>query len=50
MDELLRKLLRSGTRQVIMFSQYMDTVEHILDYLRPKYGDKLGSYSGSGGR
>jgi|GEM_PF-1872613 len=50
MDELLRKLLRSGTRQVIIFSQYMDTVEHILDYLRPKYGDKLGSYSGSGGR
>jgi len=50
MDELLRKLLRSGTKQVIMFSQYMDTVEHILDYLRPKYGDKLGSYSGSGGR
>ena len=33
-----------------MFSQYMDTVEHILDYLRPKYGDKLGSYSGSGGK
>ena len=42
-DELTR------TRQIIIFSQYTDTMDNLRDHLRPTYGSELGCYSGRGG-
>ena len=49
LDGLLREEFKRGTRQVIIFSQFMDTVNYLLEYLQPQYGNQLGSYSGIGG-
>lgn len=49
LGDLLRKKLSSGVRRVIIFSQFKDTVDFLLDNLRPIYGEKLGSYTGEGG-
>jgi hypothetical protein len=46
---LLRGKFDKGTRRVIIFSQFADTVEFLLDYLKPHYGERLGSYTGEGG-
>lgn len=50
MAERLRKLRNEGRRQIIIFSQFADTVQFLLDYFRPKYGNLLGAYTGAGGR
>ena len=42
-DELTR------TTQVIVFTQYTDTMDNLRDHLRPTYGSQLGCYSGRGG-
>ena len=42
-DELTR------TTQVIVFTQYTDTMDNLRDHLRPTYGSELGCYSGRGG-
>ncbi|MDO9538164.1 MAG: helicase-related protein, partial [Thermoplasmata archaeon] len=50
LDTLLAKIFGSGKKQVIIFSQFMDTVNFLLEYFRAKYGERLGSYSGDGGK
>lgn len=50
LDDLLGRRLSEGVRQVIVFSQFTDTVDFLLDYFLPKLGDRLGSYTGGGGR
>lgn len=47
--DLLKDKRNKGVQQIIIFSQYADTVDYLLEYLRPRYGDLLGSYTGSGG-
>ena len=42
-DELTR------TTQIIVFTQYTDTMDNLRDHLRPTYGSELGCYSGRGG-
>ena len=42
-DELTR------TAQIIVFTQYTDTMDNLRDHLRPTYGSELGCYSGRGG-
>ena len=37
------------TDQVIVFTQYTDTMDNLRDHLRPAYGRLLGCYSGRGG-
>ena len=37
------------TDQVIIFTQYTDTMDNLRDHLRPVYGRLLGCYSGRGG-
>lgn len=49
LERLLRDKFNSGVRRVIIFSQFKDTVNFILERLRPIYGEKLGSYTGDGG-
>ena len=49
LHDLLRELLSQGTRRVIIFSQFKDTVDFLLDYFKPHYSQRLGSYSGVGG-
>ena len=41
-DELTR------TAQIIVFTQYTDTMDNLRDHLRPTYGSELGCYSGRG--
>lgn len=47
--DMLWEKINAGTRRVIIFSQFGDTVDFLLQSLRPIYGDKLGSYTGEGG-
>jgi len=49
LQRMLREKLASGVRRIIIFSQFKDTVDFLLKYLRPLYGQKLGSYTGEGG-
>jgi len=49
LQSMLRDKMALGVRRVIVFSQFKDTVEFLLDQLRPHYGEKLGSYTGDGG-
>ena len=35
--------------QIIVFTQYTDTMDSLRDHLKPTYGSKLGCYSGRGG-
>ena len=49
LQNILAKKFRQGTRKIIIFSQFKDTVDFLLEKLRPFYGDGLGSYSGDGG-
>lgn len=49
LDGLLRRTIQSGTRQVIVFTQFGDTMNFLLEYFRDQYGSKIGSYSGAGG-
>jgi ERCC4-related helicase len=49
LQKMLREKLTAGVRRIIIFSQFKDTVDSLLDYLRPIYGQKLGSYTGEGG-
>jgi len=48
-QELLRDIQRQGSKRVIVFSQYADTVTFLLEHFRPIYGDRVGSYTGAGG-
>jgi ERCC4-related helicase len=50
LEDLLREEFSRGTLQVIVFSQFKDTVDYLLDRLRPIYGERLGSFTGEGGR
>lgn len=45
---LLRELTSSG-RSVLVFTEYVDTMEYLRDQLRPAYGETLGCFSGAGG-
>jgi ERCC4-related helicase len=49
LERMLRDKFNSGVRRVIIFSQFKDTVNFILERLQPIYGEKLGSYTGDGG-
>ena len=44
----LRNLIQSGCR-VIVFTQYLDTLDFIRSRLEHKFGDQIGCYSGRGG-
>ena len=47
-DEL-RRLTDDG-RPILVFTEYVDTLEYIRDSLEPLYGEVLGCYSGEGGK
>lgn len=49
LDEILGEVFGAGKRQVIIFSQFKDTVDFLLDYFKESFGRRLGSYSGQGG-
>jgi SNF2 family DNA or RNA helicase len=47
-EERLRDLVESG-RRVIVFTQYLDTLDFIRGRLEHRFGDQIGCYSGRGG-
>lgn len=47
--EVLRKIVDDG-RSVLIFSEYVDTMEYICDNLKDLYGQSVGCYSGEGGQ
>ncbi|WP_159690405.1 DEAD/DEAH box helicase [Cognatazoarcus halotolerans] len=47
-DETLRALVAGGHR-VIVFTQYLDTLDFIRDRLVARFGDRMACYSGRGG-
>lgn len=47
-EERLRDLIESGHR-VIVFTQYLDTLDFIRGRLEHRFGDQIGCYSGRGG-
>jgi len=47
-EERLRNLIESGHR-VIVFTQYLDTLDFIRSRLEHRFGDQIGCYSGRGG-
>jgi superfamily II DNA or RNA helicase len=47
--EKLRELLDEG-RRVLVFTEFVDTMEYLRDALRPHYGSAVGCYSGAGGQ
>jgi len=49
LHDMLRDILSQGTQRTIIFSQFKDTVDFLLDYFKPHYSKRLGSYSGDGG-
>lgn len=46
--DLIRTIVGEG-RPVLIFTEYTDTMDYIRDHLAAFYGDKVGSFSGSGG-
>ena len=51
LEHVLRAINEELTRtaQIIVFTQYTDTMDYLRDHLRPTYGRLLGCYSGRGG-
>ena len=51
LEHVLRAINEELTRtaQIIVFTQYTDTMDNLRDHLRPTYGRLLGCYSGRGG-
>ena len=51
LERVLRAINAELTRtaQIIVFTQYTDTMDNLRDHLRPTYGSELGCYSGRGG-
>ena len=47
-EERLSSLIESGHR-VIVFTQYLDTLDFIRSQLEHRFGDQIGCYSGRGG-
>jgi ERCC4-related helicase len=47
-EKRLRNLIESGHR-VIVFTQYLDTLDFIRSQLEHRFGDQIGCYSGRGG-
>jgi SNF2 family DNA or RNA helicase len=47
-EEQLHDLIESGHR-VIVFTQYLDTLDFIRSRLEHRFGDEIGCYSGRGG-
>jgi len=47
--EVLRQIMEDG-RSVLVFSEYVDTLEYLRDNLVAHFGKSLGCYSGSGGQ
>ncbi len=47
-EEQLQELVHSGQR-VIVFTQYLDTLDYIRNQLIARYGDRIACYSGRGG-
>jgi superfamily II DNA or RNA helicase len=47
-EERLRNVIESGHR-VIVFTQYLDTLDFIRSRLEHRFGDQIGCYSGRGG-
>jgi ERCC4-related helicase len=50
LHKLLETAFRNGHRTVLIFTQYTDTMNHIVDQLSTQYGSTVMSYSGAGGR
>jgi hypothetical protein len=51
LHHLLEAAFTSGGHDtVLVFTQYTDTMNHIVDQLRAQYGHRVMSYSGTGGR
>mgnify|MGYP001111364006 CR=1 FL=1 len=46
---VLQEITADG-RAVLVFTEYVDTMEYLRDQLRPAYGRTLGCYSGKGGQ
>ena len=51
LEHVLRAINAELTRttQIIVFTQYTDTMDNLREHLRPTYGSELGCYSGRGG-
>ena len=47
--EILRQITEDG-RSVLIFTEYVDTLEYLRDNLFAHYGKSLGCYSGAGGQ
>lgn len=47
--EALRQVIDQG-RPVLVFTEYVDTLEYLRGLLAPHYGDALGCYTGGGGQ
>ncbi len=47
--EVLRQITEDG-RSVLIFTEYVDTLEYLRDNLTAHYGKSLGCYSGAGGQ
>ena len=47
--DLLRQIIEDG-RSVLVFSEYVDTLEYLRDNLVAHFGKSLGCYSGDGGQ
>ncbi|MGQ9684200.1 MAG: DEAD/DEAH box helicase, partial [Anaerolineae bacterium] len=46
---VLNEVIADG-RAVLVFTEYVDTMEYLRDRLRPTYGSTVGCYSGAGGQ
>ncbi|NLF01161.1 MAG: hypothetical protein GX601_09315, partial [Anaerolineales bacterium] len=40
----------ADSRRVLVFTEYADTMRYLRDWLRPVYKERIGCYSGEGGR
>lgn len=51
LERLLNKLLiHEGHKQVIIFTQFSDTVDYLIKKFESIYGDRIGSFTGGGGK
>ena len=50
LHELIESSLRAGHDTVLVFTQYSDTMDYLMDQLSTAYGSRVMCYSGAGGR
>ena len=50
LHELIESSLKAGHDTVLVFTQYADTMDYLMDQLSTAYGSRVMCYSGAGGR